>query len=71
MLLAIVGLLCLMAGLYAGKKRADGRSWCGIVSDMAVDAFKFLEVVWQKLSYPFRKGKPKSKDDGSSDPADE
>lgn len=63
MVYAIIALAGLMIGLYAGKRRQEGRPWVGVVSDLATDSFKFCALVFEKMSYPFRKGKKQPEDD--------
>lgn len=59
----ITGFACLAFGLYAGKKRAAGRSWGGILSDLT-RAIHFAVVnAWKKASYPFKKENPSGNDE--------
>ena len=43
MMTCIVGTACFALGLYAGKRRAKGRSWKMIAEDL-----------WKGFVYPFR-----------------
>ena len=56
MVLLIVGTVCFMAGLYAGKKRAAGMSWGDTTRDMASSVYRICASIWRRISYPFRKG---------------
>lgn len=55
---AIIGLCCLSAGLYAGKRRAIGDGWGKIAKDACTDSASAARTIWDKASYPFRKGEP-------------
>ena len=63
----ITGFACLAFGLYAGKKRAAGRSWGGILSDLT-RAIRFAIVnAWKKASYPFKKENTSEHDECCAD----
>lgn len=50
-----VGVVCVAVGLYAGKKRAKGASWCSISHDFCEDVATTSKSVWMKVSSPFKK----------------
>lgn len=45
-------------GLYAGKRRAAGKSWCAIAGDMVKGIGYLAQCAWQKLCAQFRKDDP-------------
>lgn len=52
----------LAVGLYAGKKRAKGKTWFEVVVDFSKDAWRNAVSVCKKLAYPFRREKPDCSD---------
>ena len=60
---AIVGLMCMSIGLYAGKRRAKGLGWFQIYCEMAKGVWHMLERVILFISKPFSK----EFDDGEDD----
>ena len=59
-------------GLYAGKKRAKGASWCEISSDLGRDLYANASSAWRKVSGPFRKDAgDQNADDGQKEVRDD
>ena len=54
---AVVLTAGLAIGLYAGKKRARGKTWCEVTVDLSKDAWRNTVSVWNKVSWPFRREK--------------
>lgn len=67
MFYAVVLIVGLAIGLYAGKKRAKGKTWCEVTVDLSEDAWRNAVSAWNKVSCPFRREKSEKteKSDGS------
>ncbi len=50
-------------GLYAGKKRAKGKTWKEVGIDLARDSWRNAKSAWNKVAEPFRREKPPEKQD--------
>lgn len=42
-------------GLYAGKKRVRGKTWCEICSDLHEDVAENVKSLWCKACGPFKR----------------
>lgn len=54
---AIVGFACLSFGLYAGRRRAEGKSWHEIACELARGVWNVAAATFGALAKPFRKGR--------------
>ena len=50
-------------GLYAGKKRAKGKTWKEVGIDLAGDLWRNAMSACNKVAEPFRREKPSEKQD--------
>lgn len=55
---AVIGAACLALGLYSGKKRAKGKGWSKIASDLWYDTCRNVKIAWGKISSPFKMEEP-------------
>lgn len=49
MITGTVGVVCLGIGVYAGKKRAAGKSWTSIANDLGRDSVSTAKAAWGKV----------------------
>lgn len=67
MMTVLVGLVGFLSGLYAGRKRAAGKTWEKIFVDFALDIWKALCWGYGSVSGLFRKGAANSCDNSIDD----
>lgn len=54
----IVGATGLTFGLYAGKRRANGKTWREIACELWCGMVSILAVIWRKITFQFKKDDP-------------
>lgn len=67
---ALIGTAGLTLGLYAGKRRANGKGWGEIAGEMCQSAWSIVACAWRKIHAQFKKDDPNVVDAEVVDPKD-
>lgn len=69
----VFALICLAGftlGLYAGKRRANGKGWGEIAGEMCQSAWSMVACAWRKIHAQFKKDDPNVVDAEVIEPKD-